>query len=288
MRIDLHAHSRASDGTQTSEELVRAAAARGIDVLGLTDHDTVDGWSAAARTAAEVGIRLVRGIEISTIYAGRGMHLLAYLPDPTYPALAEHLGKTLASRDSRVPVMLERLRAAGVAVDIAEVRRAANGSAATGRPHVADALVTLGVVADRTEAFERFLKPGRPGYVQRYAPRLEEMIRVTSAAGGVAVLAHPWGRHGPASMPAEAIGELAEIGLAGLEVDHQDHTVEDRARLRAIATDLGLVITGSSDHHGAGKRDHELGCNTTAPAEFERLLALAEAAAQRSRRLTPP
>ena len=248
MRIDLHTHTRASDGTHTAEELVRAANAEGLDVLGLTDHDTTDGWEQGVRTAAEVGITLVRGIEISTRHRGRGAHLLAYLPDPTYPPLATHLRKILDGRSSRVPAMLERLRALGIGIDIADVRRAADGTAATGRPHVADALVTLGVAPDRSTAFQRYLNPGRPAYVNRYAAPLAEMIRVVDEAGGVTVLAHPWGRHGPESMTERAIAELVGFGLAGLEVDHQDHSRQDRDRLRAIARDLGLVVAAARDH----------------------------------------
>lgn len=287
MRIDLHTHTRASDGTQTPEELVRAAEAAGLDVLGLTDHDATEGWTEAARTAEEVGIALVRGVEISTKHLGRGAHLLAYLADPTYPPLVEKLEKTLDGRSSRVPAMLERLRDLGIEVDIHDVRRASDGTAATGRPHVADALVTLGVVPDRGAAFERYLNPGRPAHVNRYAPELVEMLRVVDEAGGVSVLAHPWGRPGSSVMDEPAIAELTALGLAGLEVDHQDHPPERRARLRAIAERLDLVVTGSSDHHGAGKRDHELGVNTTAPEHYERLLALADAASARSGRTTP-
>jgi predicted metal-dependent phosphoesterase TrpH len=287
VRIDLHTHTRASDGTQTPEELVRAAEAAGLDVLGLTDHDATEGWAEAAVTADEVGVDLVRGVEISTKHEGRGAHLLAYLLDPTYPPLVEHLQKVLAGRSSRVPVMLERLRDLGIDIDISDVRRAADGAAATGRPHVADALVTLGVVPDRSTAFEQFLNPGRPAYVNRYAPALVEMVRTVDEAGGVTVLAHPWGRHGPESMTEESIAGLAGLGLAGLEVDHQDHTPAQRERLRALARRLDLVVTGSSDHHGTGKLDHELGCNTTAPEQYERLLALADAASARSGRTTP-
>ncbi len=287
MRIDLHTHTRASDGTQTAEELVRAAQEAGLDVLGLTDHDTAEAWEPAARIAGEVGIHLVRGIEISTRHLGRGVHLLAYLPDPTYPPLVAHLRKVLDGRSSRVPAIIERLRGLGIRIDIADVRRAADGTAATGRPHVADALVALGVVPDRNTAFDQYLKPGRPAYVNRYAAPLVETIRVVDEAGGVSVLAHPWGRHGPDSLPAEAIAELAGLGLAGLEIDHQDHRPEDRQTLREIAESLSLVVTGSSDHHGLGKYDHELGCNTTATEHYERLLALAEAASIRSGRTTP-
>lgn len=287
MRIDLHTHTRASDGTQTPEELVRAAKEAGLDVLGLTDHDATEGWAEATRTAEDVGITLVRGVEISTKHLGRGAHLLAYLIDPTYPPLVDNLRKVLDGRSSRVPAMLERLRELGIEIDISDVRRAADGTAATGRPHVADALVTLGVVPDRSTAFERYLKPGRPAYVNRYAPPLVEMVRIVEGAGGVSVLAHPWGRHGPESMTEESITELAGLGLAGLEVDHQDHTAADREQLRAIAERLDLVVTGSSDHHGSGKFDHELGCNTTAPEQYGRLLALADAASARSGRTTP-
>jgi len=287
VRIDLHTHTRASDGTQTAEELVRAAKAAGLDVLGLTDHDTAEAWEPAERAAEEVGIALVRGMEISTRHLGRGVHLLAYLPDPTYPPLVAQLRKILDGRSSRVPAIVERLQEAGIGIDLADVRRAAHGTAATGRPHVADALVSLGVVPDRSTAFRQYLNPGRPAYVNRYAAPLVETMRVVIESGGVTVLAHPWGRHGPDSLPPDAIAELAGLGLAGLEVDHQDHRPEDRQRLREIAETLSLVVTGSSDHHGLGKHDHELGCNTTAPDQYERLIALAEASAARSGRETP-
>jgi predicted metal-dependent phosphoesterase TrpH len=287
VRIDLHTHTQASDGTYTPTELVRKAKAAGLDVLGLTDHDTTDGWEEAARTASEVEIALVRGIEISTRHLGQGAHLLAYLPDPTYPPLVTHLRKILDGRSSRVPAMLERLRSLDIDIDISDVRRAAGSAAATGRPHVADALVALGVVPDRSAAFREYLSPGRPAYVNRYAAPLVEMVRVVDEAGGVSVIAHPWGRHGPESMTQSALTQLAGLGLAGIEVDHQDHTPEQRERLRGIARELDLVVTGSSDHHGLGKRDHELGCHTTAPEEYERLMAMAATAAARAGRPAP-
>jgi predicted metal-dependent phosphoesterase TrpH len=287
VRIDLHTHSRASDGTQTPAELVRAAADAGLDVVALTDHDTADGWPDAERTAADVGITLVRGIEISTRFQGQGVHLLAYLPDPTYPPLVEQLDKVLAGRSSRVPAMLERLRGLGVSIEDDDVRRAAHGTAATGRPHVADALVSRGEVADRSEAFRRYLNPGRPAYVDRYAAPLVEMLRVVEEAGGVTVIAHPWGRHGREYPDEATFDQLAGLGLAGIEVDHEDHDAGARDRLRAIARNLSLVVTGSSDHHGLGKVDHELGCNTTDPAAYERLIDLADAASARSLRSTP-
>ena len=287
MRIDLHTHSLASDGTDPPGELVRAAAAAGLDVLALTDHDTADGWPEAVRAARELGIALVPGMEISTRHRGRGVHLLAYLLDPAYPPLAAELRRILDGRDSRVPAMVERLRSLGIGITLEDVARAAGSATATGRPHVADALVTLRAVSDRDEAFARYLAAGRPAYVDRYAAPLEEALRLVADAGGVSVLAHPWGRHERSSLDEEALAGLADLGLAGVEVDHEDHDPADRAELRAVARNLGLVVTGSSDHHGAGKAGHELGCNTTAPAELERLLGLADAAAAASGRPVP-
>ena len=191
MRIDLHTHSRVSDGTQTPAELMRAAAEAGLDVVALTDHDCADGWAEADRAAGELGLTLVKGIEISARHQGDGVHLLAYLPDPTYPPLVEHLRKVLEGRSSRVPAILERLRALGVDILVEDVRRASDGTVATGRPHVADALVSLAVVSNREEAFRRYLNPGRPAYVDRYAAPLVEMIRIVDEAGGVTVIAHP-------------------------------------------------------------------------------------------------
>jgi predicted metal-dependent phosphoesterase TrpH len=286
-RIDLHTHSLASDGTQTPTELVRAAQAEGLDVLAITDHDSADGWAEAAEAAAEAGIELVRGMEISTRHQGASVHLLSYLPDPTYPDLDAALAEILDGRGSRVPAMVERLRELGSAITLDDVRRANPTTPAIGRPHLADALVALGEVADRDEAFERYLGDGRPAYVDRYAAPLATMIDIVDRAGGVSVIAHPWGRAAPAGLGEEAIAGLVAAGLAGIEVDHEDHDPPTRERLRAVARNLGLVATGSSDHHGAGKIGHRLGCNTTDPDEYERLMDLAAAASVRSGRATP-
>lgn len=287
MRIDLHTHSRVSDGTQTPTELVHAAVAAGLDVLAITDHDTAQSWPEAARAAGEVGLTLVRGMEITTLHDGYAVHLLAYLPDPTYPPLRAMLERILEGRSARVPAMIAKLRALGIDIDVADVQRVSPATTATGRPHVADALVDLGAVGDRTQAFRRYLNAGRPAHVERYAAPLTEALRVVGGAGGVSVVAHPWGRHGHDRPDAETISALVDLGLAGIEVDHQDHDDVARTRLRGIATDLGLVVTGSSDHHGTGKIDHELGCQTTAPEQLERLVALASAAAARSGRDAP-
>jgi predicted metal-dependent phosphoesterase TrpH len=288
VRIDLHTHSRASDGTDSPAGLVRAAAEADLDVLAITDHDTAAGWAEASVAAVELGIELVPGMEISTRHHGRGVHLLAYLPDPTYPPLAGELDRVLHGRASRLPAMLQQLQGLGIDITEDDVRRASDGTAAPGRPHVADALVTLGVVPDRTAAFNRFLGAGKAAYVDRYAAPLEDTIRYVTEAGGVAVIAHPWGRGGLGRPDEATLAHLQEIGLAGIEVDHQDHDRATRERLRAIARNLGLVATGSSDYHGVGKTDHDLGCNTTSPDDYARLMEFARSASAGSDRATPP
>lgn len=284
--IDLHTHSTCSDGTSSPADLVREAARLGVDVLAITDHDTADGWADASDAAREVGIGLVPGMEISTKHEQRGVHLLAYLPDPTEPALAGELARILDGREGRLAAMLELLEGAGVVVTESEVRAQSAGGV-IGRPHVADALVAAGASANRTAAFDEWLSPGRIGFVVRYAPSTPEMIEIVNRAGGVAVLAHPWGRGSHRVLDRETIAMLRDHGLAGLEVDHHDHTRSDSERLRAIADDLGLVTTGSSDHHGTGKIDHELGSRSTSVESLRRLLDLAERHAIASGRPVP-
>ena len=275
MRIDLHTHSRASDGTQSPAEVMRSATEAGLDVVALTDHDTAQGWAEAAEAADALSLELVPGIEVSTRFEHAGVHLLAYLPDADDPGLVRALDRVLEGRKSRVPAILANLAAVGVEVTEDDVRRVAGGTHATGRPHVADALVARGLVASRSEAFERFLNPGRPGYASRYAAELEDVVPLVVAAGGVPVVAHPWARSARRVLTEAAFARLQGLGLAGIEVDHQGHDVVAREQLRGIANNLGLVVTGSSDYHGAGKVDHDLGCNTTAPDELARIRELA-------------
>jgi predicted metal-dependent phosphoesterase TrpH len=288
VRIDLHTHSNRSDGTESPAELVHRARASGIDVLGLTDHDTTESWAEASDVAARTDVTLVRGIEVSCTFEGYGVHLLAYLPDPDYPPLAEELRRILDGRNSRLPATLHRLRSLGIEIDVDDVRRVAGETAAMGRPHVADALVALGVVGDRNQAFNAYLGPQGPAYVHRYAADLEAMIGIVAESGGVSVLAHPWAsRHNHTALDAAGLARLQEAGLAGVEVDHEDHDPVTREALRRVANGLDLVVTGSSDYHGLGKVGHDLGCNTTAPDQLERLLDLAASAAERSARRTP-
>ncbi|VXB11061.1 PHP domain-containing protein [Aeromicrobium sp. 9AM] len=275
MKIDLHTHSDRSDGTDSPTELVENAKAAGLDVVAITDHDSTEGWKDADKAAKRVGITLVHGIEISTKLDGRSVHLLGFEFDPRHKELLRELRKVIDGRNSRLPATLERLRGLGIDITADDVRARSANAAATGRPHVADALIDLGVVKDRAEAFDRYLKPGRPAYVDRYAADLPTAIGLVKAAGGKAVLAHPWSRGSHRVLTRDRIGALKEQGLDGLEVDHNDHGAEDRAALRQIARELDLVRTGSSDYHGTGKVDFPLGGNTTEPDQYRRLFGRA-------------
>jgi predicted metal-dependent phosphoesterase TrpH len=271
--IDLHTHSNKSDGTDSPKELIQNAAAAGLEIVALTDHDSTEGWAEAAGAAKRADVRLIRGIEISTRLDGKSIHLLGYEFDPTNKPLLTELGKVLDGRNSRLPATLERLRGLGINIDAKDVRRHSTNAAAMGRPHVADALVELGVVANRDEAFAHYLTPGKPAYVDRYAAPLDLAIALIKDAGGKTVLAHPWSRGSKRILTKSRIASLKEIGLDGLEVDHNDHGEEDRAGLGQIVRELDLVRTGSSDYHGTGKIDFDLGCNTTARDQFDRLFS---------------
>jgi predicted metal-dependent phosphoesterase TrpH len=261
--IDLHTHSSASDGTEAPAELVQAAADAGLDVVALTDHDTTAGWGEATRAARRAGITLVRGTEVSARSRNVSVHLLAYLQDPAYPPLVDELAKIVDSRVHRAQRIVEAL-AHDVPITWRQVLDQAGEGSVVGRPHIADALVAGGVVADRDSAFATLLDSRGPYYVPYYAPDAAAAVALIRAAGGVPVFAHP-GADGRGRIVAdEVFDELAEAGLAGLEVFHRDHDEAQRARLSAIAARLGLLVTGSSDYHGAGKLNR-LGENLTSP-----------------------
>jgi 3',5'-nucleoside bisphosphate phosphatase len=272
LRIDLHTHSNRSDGTDSPTQLVHNAKRVGLDVIGLSDHDSTQGWDEAQLAATEVGLQLVRGVEISTTFKGKSVHLLGYGFDPRNRELLAEFARIIDGRNNRLPHIVEALQHEGIPITVEQVNARSSNAAATGRPHVADVLVDLGVVASRDEAFANYLTPGRPGYVERYGVDLHRAIELVRAAGGRTVLAHPWARDSKRVLTADHIAWLAELGLAGIEVDHNDHEPEARRQLRGLADELGLVKTGSSDYHGTGKSAaFALGCNTTDPAEFEKL-----------------
>ncbi|MDP9396171.1 MAG: PHP domain-containing protein [Actinomycetota bacterium] len=273
MPIDLHAHTTASDGTDTPAELVRAAAEASIDVLALTDHDTTAGWASAVQALPD-GLTLVRGAEVSCTVEGVSMHLLAYLFDPDHPNLAAELDRTRDDRVNRAREIVRRLAADGHPVTWEQVLAMGEPGGVVGRPHVADALVAAGVVADRDEAFASLLHSRSPYFVSHYAPHPVDVVRLVRAAGGVVVFAHPGAHRRGATVGDDVIVSLADAGLHALEVDHPDHDPATRARLRALAGELGLLVTGSSDYHGTGK-PQRLGVEQTDPEVFAELVAQA-------------
>jgi len=264
MRIDLHTHSSASDGTDAPAQVVADARAVGLDVVALTDHDTTAGWDEAAAAARREGIALVRGTEVSALHGRVSVHLLSYLQDPAEPALAGMLAATALARVHRAELMVQRL-SADIALTWDDVLAQAVGAAVVGRPHIADALVARGLVADRDAAFADLLASRGPYYVPYQAPTAVDAVRAIRAAGGVPVFAHPGADGRGRVVPDEVFDELADAGLVGLEVDHRDHSPAQRARLAAIAARLALLVTGSSDYHGTGKLN-TLGEHLTAPA----------------------
>ena len=275
MRIDLHTHSDVSDGSDSPAELTRKAAEAGLDVVAITDHDTVDGWSEARSAGERHGITVVTGIEFSvtdTDASGEshGRHLIGYAVDPEHPRIDEILRKAASSRIDRIDELFRRLEELGVGVDEQAVR--ADAENIPSRKHVAKAMVERGHVADEDEAFREWLNEGQPAYVERWRPDIVDAISAITDAGGVSVIAHPRDtRRGP-GVSDERLAELAGAGLDGIEVDHQAHAHDVRDALRQTARRLGLVVTGSSDHHGTRKTDHDLGCNLTDPNEARRLL----------------
>jgi predicted metal-dependent phosphoesterase TrpH len=266
VRIDLHCHSTASDGTDTPAELVHKAAAAGLDVVALTDHDTTRGHAEAIAALPE-GLTLVTGAELSCRVDGISMHMLAYLFDPEEPAL---LAERELVRDDRVPRakgMIAKLNELGVPVTWEQVSRIA-GDGSVGRPHIATALVELGVVPTVSDAFtQEWLANGGRAYVRKHGTDPFKAIRLVKGAGGVTVFAHPGASKRGRTVPESAIAEMAAAGLDGIEVDHMDHDPDTRARLRGLAADLGLLVTGSSDYHGS-RKSVALGEYTTDPEVY--------------------
>jgi 3',5'-nucleoside bisphosphate phosphatase len=273
---DLHTHSSASDGTQPPADVVRRAAAAGVGVLALTDHDTVAGHAEAVR-ALPPGLTLVRGMELSCRLHGHSLHVLAYLFDPGEPELAAERERIRDDRAHRARAMVERLGELGAPVTWELVERI-TGDSVPGRPHVARAMVEAGVVATVEEAFStEWIGAGGRAYADRYALDPMRAIRLVRGAGGVPVLAHPRAERRGYRVADDDIAAFAEAGLGGVEVDHPDHELADRTVLRGLAGELGLFATGASDDHGE-LTGHRLGAESTAPEAYAELLSQATGA----------
>jgi predicted metal-dependent phosphoesterase TrpH len=283
MRIDLHVHSNASDGTDPPEAVVRQAFELGLDGVGLTDHDTVAGHAAAVSAVHALAgsgagpsgdarpFVVVPGAEISCTLGGTSLHLLAYLFDVTDPELVNEFELLRTDRVRRAHAMVDKLVELGAPISWAQVCAIA-GNGVVGRPHVARALVAAGVIEDVSAAFTpTWIGDGGRAYVDKYALAPTRAIAMVRSAGGVTVFAHPAASARGDIVGTAEIEALAAAGLDGLEVDHPDHDEPTRQRLRDIADDLGLLVTGSSDYHGSVKST-KLGANTTAPEMVDVLI----------------
>ncbi len=269
MRIDLHTHSSVSDGTESPADVMHAAHAAGIDVVALTDHDSMAGLEDAGEMAAALGINFVPGIEVSCRHNGVSIHLLAYWPDPSDDEIIAMLGRTRTARLDRAKEIVRRV-GADYPLTWDDVVAQSGAADTVGRPHIADALVERGVFASRDDAFASVLAGNSAYYVPHYAPEVLDAIRTLRASGAVTVFAHPGADGRGKVVPTSVIEEMARAGLVGLEVEHRDHTEPQRDRLDRIAQKLGLVHTGASDYHGAGK-PNRLGENVTSDAALRQL-----------------
>jgi predicted metal-dependent phosphoesterase TrpH len=279
VRIDLHTHSSASDGTDSPAELMAAAAVAGVDVLAITDHDTTSGWDAAL-SARPDGLTVVRGTEFSCVYRPDdshriGLHLLGYLFDAKDAALRAERVRLRETRAARARTMVDRMAADGIPITWEQVQAIAAGGP-VGRPHIGRALVDADVVPDVDTAFRDLLSSRRPYYVRKADIDVFDAIRLLRGAGGLPVFAHPMARRRGPVVSDEVVGRMAAAGLVGLEVDHPDQDADDRAHAARLAREFGLISTGSSDYHGANKPTPIAVC-TTSPDEYEALICLPSA-----------
>jgi len=274
--IDLHTHTNCSDGTDSPRELVNKAIVQGLEVLGISDHDTTSGWKEATETLRG-SLKLALGSEISCLTRdGISVHMLGLLFDPEHAEMQQVLEETRDGRLPRMRKMIEKMRAEGIDISMADVEQAMPTGATMGRPHLADALVAKKIVKSRDEAFVDLLHNESRFYVSHAAPTPAEAIALIRRAGGVAVIAHPFASHRGQILKAEDFSELVAAGLNGIEVDHRDQNPDERAMLRSIAKELDLVITGSSDYHGTGKLN-SLAENHTHREQWEKLETQANA-----------
>jgi 3',5'-nucleoside bisphosphate phosphatase len=275
MLIDLHTHSSVSDGTESPAELLATAHAAGLDVVALTDHDTTAGWSLAEK-ARPPGLTVVPGMELSCRWFPDdqppiSVHLLAYLFDPTHPGFAGERARLRDERLERGERIVAALAAAGYPVVWERIVERSEGGV-VGRPHIARALVEAGAAESVDHAFATLLHHCSPYYVTKADTDVREGIALVRAAGGVPVFAHGLATKRGRVVRDDAIVAMVDAGLLGLEVDHPDHSADERAHLRGLAADLGLIATGSSDYHGTNKATPIAAC-TTDPDQFEAILA---------------
>jgi predicted metal-dependent phosphoesterase TrpH len=286
VKIDLHTHSTRSDGLDSPSDVITNAAKAGVGVIALTDHDTVSGWDEARGKASELGLGFVPGIEVTSVSDverfGKtiriSVHLLAYLPDPDHRALETVLGDTVATREARGRAMVEKL-AEQIPITWDMVLDHLDAGATIGRPAIADTLVTMGLVPDRSAAFDYYLSTDGPFYVSHSTVSTLEAIGLIRKAGGVPVIAHPLKGVGPNTdpedLPIAHFEQMIASGLKGVEVYHRDVPETARKWLLELAAKHDLVVTGSSDYHGVAGKPNQLGENTTSQQMLDRIVGLA-------------
>ncbi len=254
--IDLHTHTTASDGSAAPADLIREALGLRLEALAVTDHDILAGYDEAAALGADLD--LIAGIELSTKYRGKSVHLLGYfLAGPPPEDFRTWLLRQQASRKDRNRRLVQRLNTLGIEITLPEVE--ARGGVLTGRPHFASLLVEKGYVKTAQEAFDEYLDESARGYVDRQEVQLEEGIQIIAESGGMPVIAHPVRIHREPERVAAAIAEMKDMGLQGVEAYHSDHTGADATFFEQIASRLDLQVTGGSDYHGSAKPRIRLG-----------------------------
>jgi len=274
--IDIHTHTTCSDGTDRPRDLVNKAIVQGLEVLGISDHDTTSGWEEATQ-ALRGTLKLALGAEISCLTTdGISVHMLGILFDPNHQEMQTVLEETRDGRLPRMRKMIEKMRAEGMDISIEDVEKGMPVGATMGRPHLADALVAKKIVKSRDEAFIDLLHNDSRFYVSHAAPTPVEAIALIRRAGGVAVIAHPFASHRGQVLKPDDFADLVAAGLNGIEVDHRDQNPDERAMLNVIARELDLVVTGSSDYHGTGKMN-QLAENHTSREQWEKLESQADA-----------
>jgi len=250
-RIDLHTHSNYSDGVHAPSVLVDMAKWKGVSAIALSDHDSLDGFPELEAAARVAGVEVITGVELSCEHAGRDLHVLGYGVDPTHVALQDALREFRASRERRGVRIVELLRECGINLSIDKVLAKAGGGA-LGRPHIAEAMLEAGYVADHAEAFAKYIGEGGPAYVDKYKMDPAQAVATIHAACGLAFVAHP----GYYLEDAATFDALLDHGFDGIEVFHPYHRPAMIERLLGIARDRGLLISGGSDFHGFAGRDN--------------------------------
>ncbi len=252
MRIDLHVHSTYSDGIYAPSALVELAVGRGVSALSLADHDCVDGIEEARNAARDTGIAIISGVELSSEFQQKDLHILGYAFDENNDELKSMLERFRDTRHKRGLKIIENLKKMGVELDPREVL-AKSADGALGRPHIAETLIENGFVSNHSEAFAKFLGEQSPAYVKKHKLSPQDAIKRIHQAGGLAFIAHP------GNLLDNGIQDLMPFGFDGIEVVHPNHSNSDTEKLKSLADKYGLLMSGGTDYHGFSGRDIQIG-----------------------------